>query len=306
MITRCSNCAKEISESDETCPFCGKDFTAPVKPARPLAPQEEKRRPAPRAMPPEPTQWEEVTPDGVVIPPSPPQEPRPIAKNLVVAAGLLLAAVGLWRQSGSAPKAPGPVPFAAQAASAPALARVAPAQGSPGLAASPLSQTPAPPDPVRSSGLPRARSNAQRRGEAGAPEEPIILDSAPPSMREWRFSGRVFDLLTLQPVADAELVFANPEGGERFPIVTDSNGLYRLVLPAASGGYDMSVSHPKYEPKYLPDGNPPLAGLPLARRREIGIDSAITLQHKEMFLPDPGGELRRDLALIPLAAPKEP
>jgi hypothetical protein len=124
-------------------------------------------------------------------------------------------------------------------------------------------------------------------------------------MREWRFSGRVFDLLTLQSVPDAELVFTNPESGKRFPIVTDKDGLYRLVLPADPGGYDLAVSHPKYEPKYLPDRNPELKGLPLAQRREISIDSAITLQHKEMFSPGPSGELKRDLALIPLTVPKE-
>ena len=300
MITRCPNCAKSISESDEVCPFCGKDFTLPVKQTRPKSfPSPEPKKPPNR--PPEPTQWEEVTPDGILIPPSPPKEPSSIAKNLIVAAALLLAAVGLWRRGGSEPKAHEPAALAPAAAVLPVLSPAPErAQASAPMARS-LAAAVVGPQPRAASGL--GDSPRGRRGRT--PDEPIILDSSPPSMREWRFSGRVFDLLSLQAVPDAELVFTDPESGSRFPIVTDKNGFYRLVLPAASGGYDLAVSHPMYEPKYLPEGNPALKDLPPARRREIGIDSAITLQHKEMFSPGPNGELRRDLALIPLAVPKE-
>ncbi|MBI5245473.1 MAG: hypothetical protein HY922_17550 [Elusimicrobia bacterium] len=326
MITRCPNCSKAISESDDVCPFCGKDFTVPVKPTRPksFAPKEEgEGKPPPKespsaqsppsqASPPppppptpkarilEPTEWEEVTEDGIVIPPSPSQQPKPIGKNVAVAAAFLAIAFGLWRGSAYWTEKSAPASPKIEAPPPPSV-KIAPQPERPVQQPSSISLVvPFEKPPAPKPRAPAKVENAPPPAKKEPLDEPVVLEHTPPSMREWGFSGAVFDLMTLKPVPDAELVFTDPGSGARFPIATDKQGLYRLVLPACSDGYDMAVSHPKYEPKYIPDGDFAFKSLPLSRRREISVESARTVQHKELFSAGPDGQLKRDMALIPL------
>jgi hypothetical protein len=149
---------------------------------------------------------------------------------------------------------------------------------------------------------------APRRAEPPpqpAAESRILIKHAPPAIREWKFSGKVFDLLTLQPVADADIVFADPGSVARFAISTNAEGVYRLVMPANSGGYDVRVSHPDYESRFVSDGTPPLRDLSAKQRRTLIANHAATLQHRELFAPDPQGRLKRDMALIPTDLPPE-
>jgi hypothetical protein len=89
--------------------------------------------------------------------------------------------------------------------------------------------------------------------------EPVYTSAPPPSLHrakatptKWRVSGRIYDLLTLKPVAGAVVSFVVPETGARKSVKTGRDGRYVLLLPTLKeGGYAPEVSHPDYRPGFL-------------------------------------------------------
>lgn len=95
-----------------------------------------------------------------------------------------------------------------------------------------LEHTQKPPAPAAGPGVQAGSAAAQ----AAAPA---------PLENQWKFEGRVLDLLRDQPVSGAKLVFSDPRTGGRFTAETGNNGYYTLDLPPLEkGGYEAQISHP--------------------------------------------------------------
>ena len=87
--------------------------------------------------------------------------------------------------------------------------------------------------------VPAAGPAVQTGAAAAQPDAPAPLEN------QWKFEGRVLDLLREQPVAGAKLVFSDPLTGGRFTVETGNNGYYSLDLkPLEKGGYEAQISHP--------------------------------------------------------------
>ncbi|HAH07507.1 MAG TPA: hypothetical protein DCM05_13485 [Elusimicrobia bacterium] len=303
MITRCPSCSKAIDEKDDVCPFCGKDFTTAVKPpAKPRAPAARPPKPAPRAAAPPPSKPPQghMTEDGIWVPPTPEKPASAMGWNIACGAVFVAAVFILWQKNSGPSSRP-------QTSGASQDTAAAPLEGwRTGIGGQTPPQPP-PQEPPADARRPLPRPGPARPASSmrEAPEEPIVLEHTPPSMREWKFSGRIFDLLTLKPVSDADIVFADPGSTARYNISTNAEGAYRVVMPSNSGGYDVLISHPDYEPKFIQDGSPPLRTLPLSRRRALASGYASIIHQRELFSPGTGGKLKRDLALIPSKLPPQ-
>lgn len=97
--------------------------------------------------------------------------------------------------------------------------------------------------------------------------------SAPPAEDEvnWHFSGIVFDLLTLQPIADCEIVVS--ASGHRKELQTDDTGRYEAVLPPLEhGGYDVVIKHDGYARNYLNPGAEKVPMMSLEDRQGLAHD----------------------------------
>lgn len=120
-----------------------------------------------------------------------------------------------------------------------------------------------PPEPPR-----EARPPLQEFSESGKPSARAPARRPKPSPF-WRVRGRVYDLMTLQPVAGARLAFREVEGAKTYRAASTESGAYALRLPKlGSGGYAVSVAHPSYGKVFLEEASPPFHEQSLVRRRE--------------------------------------
>ena len=139
----------------------------------------------------------------------------------------------------------------------------------------------------------------QEKPASRGPVEDLPIPSMD-SSSQWAVYGRVYDLITLKPVAGAEINFRG-NGAGMGSAQTDADGRYVVTLPRLSqGGYELHASHPAYAPSALYEGDIPYAHLSLQERRGI-VSNA---QDGDMTLPtlnDVSGEasLRRDVFLAP-------
>ena len=112
--------------------------------------------------------------------------------------------------------------------------------------------------------------------------------------------GHLLDLLSGEPIKGADVVFMDAKTGRRFATGTDAQGLYRATLPITDEGYDLTIRHPKYEPKYFEDGVPSYRELGIEQRQNAASDLMRILQTKEMIVGVGGTVLERDYIVIPL------
>lgn len=101
------------------------------------------------------------------------------------------------------------------------------------------------------------------------PETPPRPAKRPAPSRLWRVRGRVYDLMTLKPVAGTRLAFRAVEGGKTYRTASGKDGAFALQVPKLdSGGYAVSVSHPVYGKVFLEEASPPFHEQSPARRRD--------------------------------------
>ena len=78
--------------------------------------------------------------------------------------------------------------------------------------------------------------------------------SGPP----WVFEGKVYDIVTLEAVYGATLVFRDAAGRLAGKTVTGDEGHYRIQVDSPEkGGLKLEVRHPDFLPKYLDEIDPP-------------------------------------------------
>jgi hypothetical protein len=207
---------------------------------------------------------------------------------------------------------PPPPPAVKQAPPPPAETPPA-ASGSAFAVQAPPSQParPAAPASPAANAAPMTPSEATPRSKGGHVEDlPLpALDSG----SQWAFYGRVFDVITLQPVPNVQLRFASaggslpsnasgPYSGSPVGAPSDSDGRFIAVLSRLQDGmtYEVRALRAGYASTLLYESDIPYAKLSLSERREI----ARNAQDGDMTAPpltDVAGEpaLRRDVFVAP-------
>lgn len=173
--------------------------------------------------------------------------------------------------------APAPTPSAAPAVAPPAAA-----------------PAPLPPPPIPAPA--RKPETPAPRAEASEPPLPPVPSGG------WALHGRVFDLKTLQPVANAQLVVKI--GDVNFSGTTaDGNGFYAIILTRLASdnqGYGLEATDPRYAPVAQYEGDIPYARLSSKERARLML-SAQEGDYRPSPLTDVAGEpaQRRDVYLSP-------
>jgi hypothetical protein len=150
-------------------------------------------------------------------------------------------------------------------------------------------------------GTAAARPAAAAAGAANASGADDLPVPALNPNEQWAVYGRAYDLITLLPVAGAQLNFQMAGTSMCPKVKTDEFGRFVVVLPrSAESGFDIHASHPRYAAPALYEADIPYATLPLAKREEIANDA----QDGDMALPaltDTSGRdaVRRDVYLAP-------
>ncbi|MFA6028952.1 MAG: carboxypeptidase-like regulatory domain-containing protein [Elusimicrobiota bacterium] len=140
-----------------------------------------------------------------------------------------------------------------------------------------------------------APAAAEEPVETPAPEAPAPAAPAPVEAEFWRFEGRVYDILSLKPVAGANLTFLADDGGQG-GAVSGSDGRFRVKLPSSSGGYRVIVDQSDYDGDHFDDPSANYRSMTLAAR-------AVLRNSVPKHRPWKGGAgtVRRDIALFPLS-----
>ncbi|HBL17794.1 MAG TPA: hypothetical protein DD417_13860 [Elusimicrobia bacterium] len=119
-----------------------------------------------------------------------------------------------------------------------------------------------------------------------------------PDGNAWVVEGRVYDLVTLSPVADAQVSFRSVASGDEREAQTDAAGRYRVSLPKIQeGGYAVSFRRQGYGDRYLEDMSPAYESQSAEARREVltMLDSTKILHVP--LLPDEG-ETRMEYDMV--------
>lgn len=128
--------------------------------------------------------------------------------------------------------------------------------------------------------------------------EPASSGDIDPSV--WTLNGRVIDLVTLQPIPKALMVFEDPESGKRRETSTDSQGRYRLkTAPLQGRGYYVRVLKDGYATSYLNPGAENVPQMPLEDRQSLAGDVARSMDGPYTVQPYSSDPLTTDFYLAP-------
>jgi hypothetical protein len=146
----------------------------------------------------------------------------------------------------------------------------------------------------------KARVEPQAEPKNAARPEPAKVVEPPPepvaaAKPRWVFEGRVYDLVTLQSVYAADLVFRDASGQTRGETSTGDEGRYRVVLEPLAGGYTMTPKHADFQGKYFDEISPPFEELSAEERRQL----ASSVGRGKPWIGKTGGVVRRDFVMIP-------
>lgn len=128
---------------------------------------------------------------------------------------------------------------------------------------------------------------------AAAPDVPAA--PAAPVVAEWRFEGKVSDILSMKPVKGAILLFMTQAEDETFEARSDEKGRFEVKLTARKDGYKLVIDHAEYIADYFDETEPPYRTWTQSRRRQLRAAKPV---HKAWIAPS-SDPVRRDVLLFP-------
>lgn len=119
-------------------------------------------------------------------------------------------------------------------------------------------------------------------------------DSDDEYLDDWVFKGRIYDMISLKPVAGASLMLMDKHEEQIFTADSDAKGRYEFDVPEVEGGYHLVVDHAYYLADYWDEKKLPYHKTPMSQRRQLRSSRP---RHKPWI----GGEktVRRDIVLFP-------
>jgi len=331
MLNRCPGCGEAVKDSDDVCPYCQRDFNAPVakKPAsQPAAPRRDEPEDEPQLAPSAALEFADLSHQSTSSDDTVPQAGAAKASVIPYALGaaVLLIGVILSQTVFKSKPAPPPTPAQQPVAQAPApepepdlksaVKEANKEEGAKEEAAPDIPTDQAP--PLETNKPPTRRRSAKRRRRQTPPETQVevtpVYDAYPSQTQtqpqtggpvptggnpnEFRLKGKVFSLLNLQPVSEAEVVLTNLTTGKKYTTETGPDGTYRATLPVSDSGYGLAIRHPGYEPSYIVDESRNFGSLSQPQREEIAQSQARTMGSGDNIFAPGGTLLKRDFALL--------
>ncbi|PCI34945.1 MAG: hypothetical protein COB53_11510 [Elusimicrobia bacterium] len=158
--------------------------------------------------------------------------------------------------------------------------------------------------PTQRVGLPEAPTIITSAGAVesnyGSLDIPTTDSGTPDFGSDFRVKGAVYDLYTMEPIGEVDIVFSDLKSGKKLSTVTDDSGVFRAHLPINGKGYSLRIRHTNYSPKYLEDGTPSLKDMSNDQRRSEGAELLRTMAKVTSFNAIRKRVIKRDFMLVPL------
>lgn len=136
------------------------------------------------------------------------------------------------------------------------------------------------------------------QGTISVTKETGTAERAP---REWRLRGRVYDLVTLKPVAGAMIVLLDNETNARAETMTNAEGRYRTVLPPLrERGYVVAIKKNGYAQSYAGPESAGVKDLDAGSRKELARQLGRSVEPPTSLEPGSEAPLVTDFFLAPL------
>jgi hypothetical protein len=142
---------------------------------------------------------------------------------------------------------------------------------------------------------------APKPAEVPAPEPPPPVEKPPEAkapaapLSPWDFEGRVYDLVTLEPIAGVEMTFLSDEN--TVATKTNKDGRFKIKLPPMREGYKLVTDHPDYAEEYFDESVAAYRKMPVGKRLLL---RNVNPKHPAWITTE-GAPLSRDVALFPLS-----
>lgn len=122
---------------------------------------------------------------------------------------------------------------------------------------------------------------ANAEEEAGPGVVQVVTSEEPAKRRrvkEWKLRGQVYDLVTLEPLPACDVFFMDNETNARAKTVTNSSGLYRIILPPLPDrGYLVEIGKSGYAARYLDPGTEGVPSMTPLERQDLARELAATV-----------------------------
>jgi hypothetical protein len=149
--------------------------------------------------------------------------------------------------------------------------------------------------------MPRDGDAEEGSGTISVVRENARSSAAARAPREWRLRGRVYDLVTLKPVAGALLTLLDGESNARAETTTSADGRYRTVLPPLrEHGYVVSIKKAGYAQSYAGPESAGVYELDAGSRKELARQLARSVEAPASLEPGSEAPLITDFFLAPL------
>lgn len=143
--------------------------------------------------------------------------------------------------------------------------------------------------------------------ETGAETSPTAapaLEESPGA--EWRMRGKIYDLISLNPIPICMIVFIHPHTSARYETSTANDGSYKTIVPSlAKGGYAVAFSHPDYQSSYWMTSYNEANALSRTQRRQEAMRLVGIVNVPVNLAPEGKKPVSSEFFLIPKRLPKE-
>lgn len=113
------------------------------------------------------------------------------------------------------------------------------------------------------------RLSRESAADAARPRTMRKEGKTPEEETAWILRGKVYDLLSLKPVAGARMRWTSKADGKKFEASASPSGGYKISVPKlGDGGYVLEISHKAYGRVYFDDVSPPYSTWDRGRREE--------------------------------------
>ncbi len=322
MLTRCPKCGKQIDEDADICKSCKYEFTKNVikGTGRRVAPQDPtstspiKNKNDPSEVPPHmrgDAPGLDMRKEEDILPPHMLEGARQVDLAPRVAEASKGGGTGFYVLIGAvilgalaAPKLlkkkepPPPPELTAEVEADAEFEKEEPAKTAPVEEKKVETKAPEPPAIKRTPKSKKKRKKrrpGRRLARAPAPDAPRPPPRASRAAK-WRFRGKIIDIISLKPVADADLVFV-AANGKRATTATGAGGDFRVSMPPAPGGYELRITHPDYDSKYLANKNH--LGMDEDERKKVAEKLVSSYAKNLSVKPGGDGRMNQDYLLVP-------
>lgn len=126
-----------------------------------------------------------------------------------------------------------------------------------------------------------------------------VLPTSVKTLDAFKVEGEIYDILTLNPISGASILFKNMDSNEIYGAETNSSGRYHAWLEPDTAGYVVTIEHDDYSAIYMEDWTPSLKMLKGPSRRYVILDIAENPPQKVHIFGMSDQKLTKNFAVVP-------